>query len=486
MKKDTAFEDKRLLEAINHIDSRYVSETMEYYGDLPPVGGSPERDKKVTRKSIRYAITIAACLVLISAVLPVVSYITGGPGFTPGGTLAGSESESETAAEVIDSENVTEAIDSETTSEPAESEPDPDVTEEGGNSKSPDGFNYIKHIGEVPEEFAEIVKTNFFKDIYVNNGVLSKYADAGEAHDIELFDIYGKLIAEIDFKDTVVVPRRISVLSDGTYITRSGYDSYYTYRMDPETGKSKSEQVVKYPRVVRFDKDGNILFDITLDVKSEIGFFVETPNGYIVAGSTMNIVGLNTDYYYVFSIDKSGNILSKKTLGGEKYDALHSIEYTKKDGLVLYVRQSMRNGNKYYAYQKLYLYEYTLEIKRTEIIDSAPTSDAKIYQSITRLRPYWYIQDFLPDFDGGRVTAAIEYDDFYLIVSEHDTKYFGLSDYASSTMLFYTETVYSAYTKDGELIWRSAVDSSDYEKFREISDKYDGNWPGKNFIVELD
>ena len=53
-------------------------------------------------------------------------------------------------------------------------------------------------------------------------------------------------------------------------------------------------------------------------------------------------------------------------------------------------------------------------------------------------------------------------------------------------MLFYTETVYSAYTKDGELIWRSAVDSSDYEKFREISEKYDGNWPGKNFIVELD
>ncbi len=479
MKKDTAFEDKRLLEAINHIDSRYVSEAMEYYGDLPPVGGSPERDKKVTRKSIRYAITIAACLVLISAVLPVVRYITGGPGFTPGGSLAGSDSESETVAEVIDSGNVTEVIDSETTPEPAESEPDPDVTEDGGNSESPDGFNYIKHVGEVPEEFAEIVKTNFFKDIYVNNGVLSKYADAGEAHDIELFDIYGKLIAEIDFKDTVVVPRRITVLSDGTYITRSGYDSYYTYRMDSETGKSKSEQVVNYPRVVRFDNAGNILFDVTLDIKSDIAFFAETPSGYIVADNTTETDGIMSDYFYMFCIDKSDNTISKKTFGG----ILSRMEYTENDGLVLYVRLDMENAQ--YMYEKIYL-NNSLETKRKEILDSAPKSDVKIYQSITRHRPYWYIQSFLPDFDGGRVTAAIEYDDFYLIVSEHDTKYFGLAGYASSTMLFYTETVYSAYTKDGELIWRSAVDSSDYEKFQEISDKYDGNWPGKNFIVELD
>jgi len=75
MKKDTAFEDKRLLEAINHIDSRYISEAMEYYGDLPPVGGLPERDKRVTRKSIRYALAIAACFLLIGAVIPVVTNI---------------------------------------------------------------------------------------------------------------------------------------------------------------------------------------------------------------------------------------------------------------------------------------------------------------------------------------------------------------------------------------------------------------------------
>ncbi len=61
----------------------------------------------------------------------------------------------------------------------------------------------------------------------------------------------------------------------------------------------------------------------------------------------------------------------------------------------------------------------------------------------------------------------IEYDDFVLLVgdrftSDYDLIENGLSSVFSPKQL-YIETVYAAYTKKGELIWRIAVDSTDYE-----------------------
>ena len=69
----------------------------------------------------------------------------------------------------------------------------------------------------------------------------------------------------------------------------------------------------------------------------------------------------------------------------------------------------------------------------------------------------------------GYVSSVIEYDDFILIVSERDT-------YEADNIHFlhmYTETVYTAYTYDAEIIWRSAVDSTDYERLAEIKKAYE-------------
>mgnify|MGYP003300589931 CR=1 FL=1 len=83
------------------------------------------------------------------------------------------------------------------------------------------------------------------------------------------------------------------------------------------------------------------------------------------------------------------------------------------------------------------------------------------------------IEDYIPDFNAGYVSSVIYYDDFVLIISEHDTKWFEYVPMVYSSMPSYTETVYTAYTYDAEIIWRSAVDSTDYERLAEIKKAYE-------------
>lgn len=63
-----------LLEALEYIDRDLIAEVIDEI-KAPDMKQTPERDKTITRKSIKYALLLAACLVLISAVIPVASYL---------------------------------------------------------------------------------------------------------------------------------------------------------------------------------------------------------------------------------------------------------------------------------------------------------------------------------------------------------------------------------------------------------------------------
>ena len=75
MRTNAVFEDKRLLEALDLIDQDYISETMEYYDDLPEVAGKTHRSKRATRRLVGQVAALAACLMLMSAAIPTVSYV---------------------------------------------------------------------------------------------------------------------------------------------------------------------------------------------------------------------------------------------------------------------------------------------------------------------------------------------------------------------------------------------------------------------------
>ena len=96
----------------------------------------------------------------------------------------------------------------------------------------------------------------------------------------------------------------------------------------------------------------------------------------------------------------------------------------------------------------------------------------------------WEVRDFVLGYSPshkddpelpklGYVSSVIEYDDFVLIISERNTKWFEYVPMIYSTIPSYTETVYTAYTYDAEIIWRSAVDSTDYERLAEIKKEYE-------------
>ena len=73
MRKKNVYEDKRLLDALDHIDEKYIAETEKYYRDLPlrEVRGRT----RITARSIRLTVAFVACLLLLSAAMPLVGLL---------------------------------------------------------------------------------------------------------------------------------------------------------------------------------------------------------------------------------------------------------------------------------------------------------------------------------------------------------------------------------------------------------------------------
>lgn len=66
--------DTRLLEVLDHLDPEYIDEVIDIL-KLPPANASPEPDRRNTILSAKRFLTLAACLFLISACIPGISYI---------------------------------------------------------------------------------------------------------------------------------------------------------------------------------------------------------------------------------------------------------------------------------------------------------------------------------------------------------------------------------------------------------------------------
>ena len=103
--KETTLNNKNvLLEALEYIDRDLIAETVEEL-KAPPMRQATERDKSVTRKSIKYALLLAACLVLVSAIIPVVNYVLTHFDIFPGG-LGSDNSSEETTDTNTEKENI--------------------------------------------------------------------------------------------------------------------------------------------------------------------------------------------------------------------------------------------------------------------------------------------------------------------------------------------------------------------------------------------
>ncbi len=447
--KKNGFEDKRLLEAVDHIDKKYISEALGYYDNI---------EKSVPKRRVGYILSLAACLALLVAAVPLITYLIPRIGTAVGiGTSdgpAGAVGSSDMLSE--DEANVGEITYSHHTDDVSDRE-------------------LIEHIGEVPKEFVDIINQNVFADIQISGGKVIKYADP--PYNIEVYDLSGKLLHRIDIQTDVpefwYYEHKVHSLSDGTYLFVVPYQVTYS---------SQGKNIIN-DRVVRFDENGKVIFDIDLDIKaSGFEFFAETDDAYILADGSYQ-----RRYCHFIKIDKSGKITKKIEMGGDEYDRLYAVEYV--NGTLYALMRNRALTGRQNGPVVTVKFDSDLNVIGYLNREAFPFQKRKQYAVSSYMLVSEFLESRFPDKEketeapsGMRhlATAVIEYDDFILLVSEHDTKhYYPLLP--MSTPFSFTETVYTAYSFDGNILWRAAVDSTDYESLARLEaekEKYD------KFVVE--
>lgn len=431
MKNDRAFEDKRLLGVLDGVDEKFIAEALESY-DLA--------DPQKTRKApiYRRVALLAACLLLITAAFPVVNYVLPRFGITFGGNASAGEFDMSEFADMSERD-------------------------------------LIEHVGEVPKEFKDIVEKNLFAGAWVSGDKIIKKAE--DPYDIEVYDLYGKLLHRIEIKGDAPeynqYSHKIYSLSDGTYLLVIPYQTVLIVYDDTER-TNKTETIDA--RVIRFDKKGNVLFNTKLDIKNEFDFFYETADAYLLMSGSYQ----KMDSYYV-KLDKSGKVLKNIHMGGDESDRLYWVYY--EDGKL-----------------RLYMREHTLAERDTDILEVTMDEDFNILEKVKTDYHYpadaiypnfryhsgtcsWNVRNFVLGYSpqmkddeipatGGNVTGVIEYDDFVLIISERNTKMYPYLPMFWSSHCYYTETVYTAHALDGTILWRTAVDSTDYARLAAVKKEY--------------
>ena len=428
-----AFADKRLLGALDYIDERFIAEVTESYTFEAP--GEYKRDKKSLFRTYRRLAVLAACLVLISAEFPVVHYVLPRLAVTFGGNAgAGSESLGTTN----------------------------DLTYTEGD------FTFLKPIGEVPEKFKKIVENNLFGGADYANGIVYTVSRDDDYIYVNFYDKYGESLSIVTLEhggEYYPSVNEIHPTSDGNYIMI----------FDSSRRSVNGKWVVRPQKFVRFSLDGRILSETVLgnDFVGDLGRFFETESGYIFVGDcNADKVGtITTSDIALLKLDFDGNIVKYVQTGGNDHDTIHRWEQTKNGVKVyFYLRDSTEPGG-----YKMYEFDNDLNLVLQKDIeeDDIPELNPSFYISSI---PYYSYSDFFTDYDCEKSfpVEIIEYDSFVLFISTHHTynDYEGIS--ASSTIPPFshaTETVYTAYSYDGEIIWRATVDTTDYEALQEMIDK---------------
>ncbi len=98
MREIPVFKDARLLEALDYIDRDLIAEVVNDI-KAPDADEIPGQNKKAVWRSVKHALLLAASLVLISAFIPIVTYISQHTEFFPGSNPSGSNTDNSNIAE---------------------------------------------------------------------------------------------------------------------------------------------------------------------------------------------------------------------------------------------------------------------------------------------------------------------------------------------------------------------------------------------------
>lgn len=426
-------ENRRLLEALSFIDDSIVSDMLAEI--KIPDAPSPERNKKVTRRSIRYFLALAACLMLLIAAVPLITYLIPRIGVIFSGNAGAGSGTDEYDIPIPEG-----------------------------------GLTFIEHVGEVPEEFKKIIEDNLFLRAYVYGDHLIRYVWTKEEHVFYFFDKSGNITRQAVYPDS---EKQISMRQK--FIDSE--DNLLVYFPISYQDKNNNNKLVTYAKIVKFDTEGKIVFDINLpEGTGGFDYMVETDDGYIFPG------GINEknswkhkEDVFIAKLSRDGTVQNTVTIGTSgEFDSVCKAEKADNGSILYLCLQETKEGDKRATWNY-----YRYDVKNDLTVENiTPITE----NDVPERGPFYFIDgkglysvgEFIADVDNLDYSPSelIDYGDFVLSIGNRYTSdYDFLKDGFSSVLQiksFYTETVYAAYTKQGELIWRTAVDSTNYEMIKEL------------------
>ena len=283
-------------------------------------------------------------------------------------------------------------------------------------------------------------------------------------------DLYGKELATYSFSsDDAYHVCTLTSTNDGGFLFVLGFEDYAYDKNAWASDKGFAS------RVIKCDKNGKVQFDTAFEqIESyAFDFCFEKEGRYYFFGDTQTPETKTRGVYsptdiYMAILDKNGSILKTQCIAGSDYDKLYIAEMSG-DNFILSISSQSDDGDFADSNSKGYPVDWVVTINdRLETVEMKRETGKDYFDNKIGEKdgtPIHISNPILDGFDGGTPKTFIDYGDFYLIVSENNTgKYENTPTIISSTW-YYTETVYSAYDNNGELMFRASVDSSpDFDK----------------------
>ncbi|MBE6665548.1 MAG: hypothetical protein E7603_04900 [Ruminococcaceae bacterium] len=339
-----------------------------------------------------------------------------------------------------------------------------------------DELKSMEPVGEVPEEFKEIVENDIFNGVTAFDGRLLKAETIAKDEEnrtvtyrVLMMDLYGKTMASYTCtSDDAYHINALTATEDGGFLFVLGFSDYAYSQNEWASDQGFAS------RVIKCDQDGQLQFETVFDGVE--GYALNQcfeKNGSFYFFGTIGTTKTNkqgnsspSDVYMAL-MDKNGTVLKTKCIAGSDYDSLDIAEISG-DFFVLSISSQSDDGNfegsrsKGYPKDWIFTVDDNFEIVRQQKKSGRAFDDYRIGE---KDGVSVYRRDaLLKNFDAGTPMAFIDYGDFYLIVSDNMTGIYENTPPMISSIWYYTETVYSAYDNNGKLIFRATVDSSpDYD-----------------------
>lgn len=329
----------------------------------------------------------------------------------------------------------------------------------------------VAQSGQVPEALRTVVAENLFCGATAcSDRVLKAESAEQEArsvvHRVQMLDLYGNELAQcvLESDDSYHIST-LTATEDGGFLFVLGFRDHALSQDIWASDNGYASEICKV------DADGVIRFRTVLPQMegAALEFCFEQEGKFYFFGNLQTPETQTRGTYsptdiYMTVLDAEGEILDSRTIAGSDFDDLLAAEPTE-EGFLLSVRSQSDDGDFTGSNSGGYGVDWVITVNTALEIVKQEKATGRSYQdrsSLGVLNGETVYPDslLLADYDAGTPTAVLDYGEYYLIVSENATGIYKNTPVFISSIWLYTETVYSGFSPEGELLFRSAVDSS--------------------------